>query len=352
PPYTGGVPPCPGIDTVNISVNNPFEFDVDVECVKCHGDSTGVVTISNITGGSGAYQIQLVGGLNPSYDAGNDDLWWPVDTLGAPDYVSTDIVFDTLAAGDYWIYLRDDSGFTLANCCRPIKFTMCEPDSLELLTVMLVNDVECAGDSTGAFSIQADFGTPPYQYTYTRTELSNIGFPYPTLPDNPMWQSDSIISNLPSGLYVGWVMDANGCITGCEIDAQGAPIDDHRVAIREAGAIEFDYYNVYEPACFGGLADMQIVNVTGGSGDSITFKATGATYMGMDTVYVFAPMLRVDGGTYLLQNVLASNNDGYVISAMTSASCEATGDTVYVAQPDEFTVSIDITSGAICEGDR
>ncbi|PIF06258.1 MAG: hypothetical protein CSA36_02560 [Draconibacterium sp.] len=341
---------CTGDTTVVINPFNPFEFDVAVECVKCYGGDDGKVTISNITGGAGAYQIQLVGGDNPSYDAGNDDLWWPKEANGDPMYVSTDIVFDTLSAGDYWIYLRDDSGFTLANCCRPIKFEMCEPDTLMLETVTLVNNVDCAGDSTGAASIQAIGGVGPYSYLVTRTDTSSTGFPYIGLPADPQWQSDSIITGLPVGTYIGWVRDANGCITGCEINSQGLPIDEHRVVIREADAITFDDYTITEPVCYGGLADVNLYGVEGGSGDTMTVTLTGKTYMGMDTTYTFAD-LPTGLDNYVLEDVYASDDDGYVISVVTDANCTAEGEIIVVTQPPIFDVTATITSGAYCVGD-
>jgi hypothetical protein len=341
---------CVGVDTVTIEVFNPFEFDVDVECVKCYGGSDGKVTISNITGGSGKYQIQLVGGDNPTYDPNDDDLWWPVDADGDPLYVNTDVVFDTLSVGDYWIYLRDDAGFTLANCCRPIKFEMCQPDSLELNTVTWVKDVECAGDSTGAFSIQASGGTAPYQYTYSRTEVGNGGHPYPTLPDNPVWYTDSIITGVPAGTYIGWVMDANGCVTGCEIDANGFPIDDHRVVIREADALTFGLHGVKGDVCYGEVTQLVVYNVQGGSGATFTAEVTGTTYDGMDTTYVFAD-LDMNGGHHYLP-VYASNADGYAVSLITEAGCRSASDTIVITQLDEFMVDIDVTSGAVCEGDQ
>lgn len=349
---------CAGTKEVTIDVFNPFKFDVAVQCVQCYGGENGKVTISNITGGSGKYQIQLVGGDNPAYDPTNNAKWWPVDSKGKPMYVNTSIVFDTLTAGKYWIYLRDDSGFTLANCCRPIEFTMCQPDTLELLTVTLVKNVECAGDSTGAISIQARGGEKPYKYAYSYTEKTTGGFPYPQQPAVSAFQSDSIISNLPKGTYVGWVMDANGCVTGCEIDASGFPIDDHRVVVQEATALVVGHYDVEEPLCYGGEANVGLFDVDGGSGDSITFELTGKTYLGVDTTYTFGPYKRVvniksasKSYDYHLKGLVASDDDGYVITVATNSSCKGGGDTIVVTQPDVFAVSAEIIGNEGCVGE-
>jgi len=342
---------CVGEAKVTIDVFNPFKFDVAVQCVQCYGGENGKVTVSNITGGSGKYQIQLVGGDNAAYDPSNNAKWWPVDAKGKPMYVNTAISIDTLMKGDYWIYLRDDSGFTLANCCRPIKFVMCQPDSLELISVTLVSNVECAGDSTGAFSIQATGGEMPYTYAFSYTEKTTGGFPYPGIPDKSEFvYTDSIISGLPSGTYVGWVMDANGCITGCEINKQGLPIDEHRVVIQQAAAVTVESYTVKEPLCYGGLADVTLKNVTGGGGDSVTFLLYGKTYLGVDTTYMFGPWA-VGLPTYVLEDVYGSDVDGYIISVATDSDCKGGGDTIHVTQPPFFGTTATIISGAVCEGD-
>jgi uncharacterized protein (DUF2141 family) len=339
---------CTGSYTETIEVYNPFEFVVDVECVQCYGESNGKVTISDITGGVGPYQIQLVGGDNAAYDPADEDLWWPKDAEGDNDYETT-IVFDTLAAGDYFIYLRDTSGFTLANCCRPVKFTMCEPDSLILESVTLESNVACFGDSTGSLSIQASGGYGDYQYAVTRVTQ---GFEYVgVVPDDAVWYTDSIITGLPVGTYIGWVKDANGCITGCEINSQGLPIDDHRVVIQEAGAVAVDSVYIAEPTCYEGMADVELWGVVGGTGDSITFKLMGKTYAGMDTTYMFGPVKYTADSMYVLEDVYASDTSGYVLTLATEYDCENAGDTIMVTQPDVFAVEATIVSGGVCAGD-
>jgi hypothetical protein len=341
---------CTGSTTVTFEVVNPFEFDVAVQCVQCYGEDNGKVTLSNITGGSGKYQIQLVGGENDIYDAENEDLWWPKDDDGDALFVNTSIVFDTLTAGEYWVYVRDDAGFTLANCCRPVKFVMCQPDSLELESVTLVSNVACYGDSTGAISIQATGGEAPYQYTYTRTEVGE-GHPYiGVVPDDAVWYTDSVITGLPVGTYIGWVKDANGCISGCEIDNQGAPIDAHRVVVLDAGAVVVDSVYVEEPACYEGVGEIELWGVTGGAGDSLTFELEGKTYTGMDTTYTFGPW-KAGLDVYTLAGVYASDEDGYVLTLATDLDCASAGDTIVVGQPDVFSVVPTIMADGLCVGD-
>jgi len=285
------------------------------------------------------------------YDPTDETLWWPKDGAGDNLFVN-EITIDTLAAGTYLIYLRDDAGFTLATCCRPVRFDICEPDSLILETVELVSNVACLGDSTGAIKITASGGTAPYEYNYTRTTLFDDNYQYKGEEsiNHDLWQTSDTITGLPAGAYIGWVRDINGCITGCEINSQGLPIDDHRVVIREAGAVVVDSVYVDEPLCYGGAASIELWGVTGGSGETLTFQLAGTTYDGVDTVFVFDPM-PFGEEVYALDDVVASDENGYVLTLWTDLDCEASGDTIWVGQPETFEVEMVIASGALCPGD-
>lgn len=370
PPRTANEP-CMGMVVVEIEVFNPFAFDKEAECVQCYGDENGSVTLDNITGGSGAYQALLVGPYAENVDvdpdevgddylvmAGDDANWWPKDSEGDPHYTDS-ITMGSLDAGMYFIYLRDSDGTTLSACCRPEMIVVCEPDTLELVSVDLVNDVTCMGDSTGAISITATGGTPPYEFNYTRTTLVGDGYLYPGEEgiDDSLWQdgegqSTDTIHGLPQGAYIGWVRDANGCITGCEINSQGQPIAEHRVVIDEADPIEVSQTVVHEPACYGGMASVELWGITGGSATTYTIMLEGTTYNGIDTLYQFGPWAAGED-YYVLDSLLASDENGYEGTIVTDAGCTMEGDEpLMVDQPDELTIEANIASGALCPGDN
>jgi len=345
---------CDYTDTILIEQFNPFIFSVESECTKCFGTNSGTVKITDISGGSGAYQFQFVDAALDDYDAEDESRWWPKDASGENMYVSDSVVFDTLP-GDitYKVYLRDSEGFTLAKCCRPERVYVCEADSLELVNVNLVNGVVCAGDSTGAIAIEAMGGTPPYQYAYTRTELGDNGYPYQGLPsvDSLTWFDNDTITNLPIGTYIGWVMDANGCLTGCEINEQGLPIDDHRVVLLDEGAVEVDSIAVTEPTCYGGEATVELYGVsTGVSSSELTFMLEGVNYLGDTVSYSYT---KAAGMTdYELDGVVAPmEGEAYVLTVKTDLDCEASGVDVAFGQPETYAVSMSIVGEGICVGE-
>ena len=349
---------CAYSETFVISVINPFDFDSETECTLCYGTSTGTISISNIIGGSGAYQFQIVSTLANDYDAEDETRWWPKDAEGDNLYVTDSVTFDTMASGEYYIYLRDDEGFTLSKCCRPHRVTVCETDSLELLTVDLVSAVKCAGDSTGAISISAQGGTEPYLYSYTRTELGDNGYPYQGLPDpdSLTWFENDTITGLPVGTYIGWVIDANGCLTGCEINSSGLPVDKHRVVILDEGSVTVDTIIVDEPMCYGGDAIINLYDVKAGTTASyVTFVLEGVNYLGDTVTYEFdsIPATAASLDTVQLDGVVAPmDSTSYKLTIKTDLECEATGIDVAFGQPEVYAVSMDVVGDGICVGEQ
>ena len=340
---------------------NPFDFVATTECTKCYGESNGTITITDIIGGSGKYQFQLVDSMS-TYEPTVDSLWFPnhKDKTGKiiPDYVTDSVSFNTMAAGEYKIYLRDDAGFTLAKCCRPHRVVVCSADSLELVSVDLVSGVSCVGDSTGAISVTAAGGTPPYMYSYTRTELGDDGYPYIGKPsvDSLTWYENDTITGLPVGTYIGWVLDANGCMTGCEINQQGLPVDRHRVVIMDEGAVSYDSMHVEEPMCYGGDAVIDLYGVkTGSSSSYLTIMLTGTNYLGTPVTYTFdsIPNTAAALDTVQLTGVVAPmDSTVYLLSIKNDSECESTPDTVTFGQPAVYAVTASIVGDGICVGEQ
>lgn len=235
---------CTGSTTVTFEVVNPFEFDVAVQCVQCYSEDNGKVTLSNITGGSGKYQIQLVGGENITM--------LRMKICGGRKDDDGDALFEyryciryVNKAGEYWVYVRDDAGFTLANCCRPIKFVIVSQilwnwKVLHWFPMLLAT---ATAQVLSAFRLQVAEALHHFLFTFklVRTSLYRGSFAM------MQFSADSVITGLPVGTYIGWVKDANDCISGCEIDNQSAPIDEHRVVVLDAGAVVVDSVYVEEP---------------------------------------------------------------------------------------------------------
>ena len=105
-----------------------------------------------------------------------------------------------LSVGTHIVTVTDANG-----CSDTAHYYLDEPDVLEILTTnILVSDVLCKGDSTGAIEVTATGGTPipgiPGLFTY-------ILSPYPSA----IVAATAIFTGLSTGTYSVNVTDYNGC---------------------------------------------------------------------------------------------------------------------------------------------
>ncbi len=154
---------CAGIFDIEI-VDFPV-LDVSAEAIdiSCFGEQDGEV-FASANGGAGSY----------SY------LW----STGA----TTEHVFN-LPKGDYTVTITDANG-----CARTATATVEEPPPLALQLVRTV-DVLCFGDASGRIVVQAQGGTPGYEYS----------------ADGLTFQPDTALTGLPAGTYTVTVRDSRGC---------------------------------------------------------------------------------------------------------------------------------------------
>lgn len=357
---------CYGELTVTLTEPSDFDYSVTIEDAKCNGSYDGKMIITDVTGGSGEYQFQLVSHNNTVYQPANDNLWEPKDVEGDPMYV-TEFTFDTLDAGNYTLYIRDSEGYTLSKCGAAQSWEVEEPDSLEITETMWLKDVTCHGGSDGSFEIQVQGGTAPYVYAYTESQVSpDPEHPYQMMPDvnSPeLWQDSPVFDNVEAGTYIAWVVDANGCFQGGEIRMNGATIDQHRVVIDQPDAIDLEDDGVEDATCYGvENGKIYIYGTMGGNGAPYTYKVEGTNYAGMAVSYMFDN----DGEGYTgagatLSGVYASIDDSstvigmedmYAVIAVDKLGCES--DPIYVAvdQPEEFIIDIVVDEDAfICAND-
>ncbi len=339
---------CEGKTTIKLEIDDPFDLVATPSDAMCYGDSSGSITFTELTGGNGdAYQIQLVadGGTYMPEDSAS---WMP---NGDPQ--SDSIVIENLPAGTYRVYTRDNTGLTVANCCRPIFVTVEGPtDSLEVAGLTLDASVLCYGDSTGQFSIQAAGGVPPYEYSY---EISNYnaGHPFPadSIADL-VWQEDSVITDLAANTYIVWVKDANGCIVGGEVDEDMNVLDQHRIVIASASQVVYDSIAYSDQQCYSDLATISIFGVQAGDSDSITFVLEGVDMLGAATYEEFGPYA-TDTADFTLTDIVPTDSTGYyTLSLKNDVDCGLTSkDTIMIYTADEFVATVAKVGSAGCIGD-
>jgi gliding motility-associated-like protein len=149
----------------------PLAGNIDVVNPLCAGDANGSAT-AVVSGGTAPYTYTW--SVNPG--------------LNAP-------VITDLAAGSYSLQVTDDNGCTLL-----IPFNLQAPAPLAVV-LLSQTDVGCAGENTGAATIQVSGGTAPFTIDWNTTP--------PT--------SGSSIASVEAGTYTATISDANGCITTFDV---------------------------------------------------------------------------------------------------------------------------------------
>lgn len=199
----------PGRDTVyffdanNCQVTIPFEiFEptplnasiVLQKDVDCAGNNTGLVNLTS-SGGRSPYQFSL-DGIN----------------------FQPDSTFANLTAGNYTITVQDDSlcDLTLAlNIIEPLPLTA---------AILFQRDIDCFGNSEGGFIVDANGGSPAYQFSL----------------DSLTFQPDSAFFQLPAGNYEVTVVDDSLCVTELPI------------TLTEPDSLVLQLVQATDIGCFGG----------------------------------------------------------------------------------------------------
>ncbi len=154
-----------------ITITQPTELLVDTVVysnISCHGETDGEITVVGKGGVQGLYTFSID---NQNYGFSNK--------------------FTGLAAGVYDVTVQDASG-----CVSDIKqIEIIEPEIITG-TATIVNHISCSGLQDGSISVQAEGGTPPYEYS--------VG-------GNGVWQSSNVFIGLSGGNYAIRIRDANLC---------------------------------------------------------------------------------------------------------------------------------------------
>ncbi|MDO8366016.1 MAG: hypothetical protein Q7T20_04400 [Saprospiraceae bacterium] len=134
-------------------------IDTVVTPVKCFGENNGAIDLSAL-GGVAPYQFNWTG-----------------------SYTTEDLA--NLLAGNYILTLTDENACTLA-----AQFTVPQPDALALTPTVTADTCQ---SSDGAINILSSGGIQPYQYAWSNAA------------------SNPNLFNLPAGVYLLTITDANAC---------------------------------------------------------------------------------------------------------------------------------------------
>lgn len=158
-----------------VVITQPTALDIVIagtQDASCSGVNNGSITAS-ATGGTTPYQYSLNGG---SYQPGP--------------------TFTSLPAGTYNVIALDANG-----CLDTVSATLVNLSVLTL-DVDSTTNISCNGDGDGAFTVTADNGTQPYEYSIN-------GITY---------QSSGTFTGLAGGTYIVQTRDAVGCTANTTIN--------------------------------------------------------------------------------------------------------------------------------------
>lgn len=187
-----------GLATVTLAYPTAITATATVtQNVTCLGANNGIITISNVSGGSGAGTYNYV--LEGTYT---------IVTQSSP-------VFENLAPGTYKVSITD-----AWECDKLIAtLSITEPLALEFKRVNAELTV-CYGESTAWMSFEVKGGTAPYKVDFVRAETQAVVYSIPAV-----YTADVIPPSLRAGSYEVHITDANGCTMSpvYQFEVEGVP---------------------------------------------------------------------------------------------------------------------------------
>lgn len=344
---------CVYSTTFTITQPDPIVYTVDINDVKCKGGSDGTLTVTITSGGS-----PWTGNINDALNGFDVQLTGNAYNQTARTGSDNTVTFTGLNPSFYTVHITDSHGCTLkptaGDSISPYQtvesWEVAEPAEALTIAPEWKKDASCYGSEDGQFVINAQGGVPPYKY-YTALSIEPDG--HVLVPDAPVagsdeWQ-DSNTFNVGAGTWVVWAIDANGCMIGGEKDKNGVPVNTWRVKIAQPTQITWAFHMMpaspvdtihYKmPSCYG-TEDGQIhlVSVAGGT-PPYTAVATGKAFDGTDKVYSQAITANLSG-LWIINNVAASDANGYQVKVVDANGCETATKTVVIKQPKVLSVTL------------
>jgi gliding motility-associated-like protein len=275
---------CTEVATVTITETNPIVTVMQVtsnyngEPVSCFNSSDGEATVT-ATGGQAAYLY----------------VW-------SDAAAQTTATATGLMAGTYFVTITDNLG-----CTKVDSITLTPPAAVDIVVTDTVN-VNCFGQPTGEFTVQANGGVGPYLYSFNGGGTFTNTVTYTNLPAN----------GAPG--YQVIAQDDNGCQdTIFQIITEPAQLQSAVIA------------PTTQVSCFGGADG--VITVTG---------------VGGNQPYLYSFM----GGSFDTTSTFTGLSAGaYNIEIRDSLGCTETIAGVVVTQPAELLLAVDTVINPLCTGD-
>lgn len=171
-------------DTLDVSSPNALDLDTaNVNNLTCWKNASGNFDYT-LNGGSMPYNVKLEGPVTMDTTI-NDNNTYHVANL---------------EAGDYVLSVVDGH-----DCKDTIRFTLTEPDSLQITALTILNHVKCYGESNGNMAVTIAGGTADYTFTWNDS-LNNA-----VRTETKSGLNDTTGRILAAGVYTIHVTDVNNC---------------------------------------------------------------------------------------------------------------------------------------------
>ncbi len=263
--------------TATLSVNvpdaaSPVIDNVIPTSVSCFGSANGSINIS-ASGGTGILQYSSDNGV--TFQSGNN--------------------FSGLTAGTYSVVVTDDNG-----CTANTIVVLTEPSQLTVNTV--VANTTCS-QSNGTVTVNANGGTPNYQYS---------------IDAGSTFQPSNSFTGLATGSFTVVIQDANGCSVSSGVNITDAP------------GPRIDAANITDATCYN--ANNGTLNIAASNGTApLQYSITGgAPYQSSGNFSGLAP------GNY---SVVVIDANGCTVST-----------SVVISEPTQVVINSTPTVDANCFG--
>lgn len=158
---------CVGFDSINVMVADSVTVSLSSINALCYQDSSGLVEIDSVAGGTPPYSYSWSTPSGPS----------------GPWYI----------AGFYEVTVTDNNG-----CTATASVTMTEPPPLDTASTVVVNATTQLS-SDGSINITPAGGTPPYAFSWSNAATTED------------------IDSLAANTYTVMITDSNNCVASFEI---------------------------------------------------------------------------------------------------------------------------------------
>ena len=356
-----------------LTITEPSAVVIDTvittDVTGCYSNDNGEISITAY-GGSGTLSYSIYGGMSPEQNGGN---------------------FTNLFAGTYNVYVKDENGCGLGGG----EYIITQPDEIIIDSVSKTDIINCFGDLTGTFTINAHGGN-------TLEYCVDPGL---------VWQDSKTITNLAAGNYTPYVRDKNdpACIfSGTslqilepkELLVSGVTTNDvstcfvgndGSIHITTNGGGTFPHQFSIDGGSDGYPHSYDVSGLSAGSYNIIVTDANNCTdTLSSNPVEIFQPdqliidnsltqvsptdcygsnegsieiffisgyntntIFSIDGGATFISNPITNLEAGtYVVYVENNESCSTVSDPIIVGQPTELIIDSIMVQNVIgCHGD-